>query len=194
MKDPLLYALFDRLPAPGEPFPAADKARWMTALSACLDVVYPAGAVTPLHPAGYRLLDAVRDLEPAPPEAELAADTPADDWRCERCSRTFTSKQGHASHMAMHRRDDKRDAHRAAPDPPPLTVAPAAAPAPTVAVLPPLADVEDDDGVTPAADDVPVTPKRPLVVAEPIARRPFDPDQVRQRSVDGMRPPGTAFT
>lgn len=53
--DPLLAALFDRLPEPGTTFDPFDRARWLTALAACMDIVY--------------------GPQPRPP----AADTPTDD-------------------------------------------------------------------------------------------------------------------
>lgn len=136
--DPLLAALFDRLPDPaGPPFDPFDRTRWLTALAACLDIVYG-------------------------PQPRPAADTPTDEPRrgptvtgrapCPRCG-VIISPQGRPAHEAMHRRDDEAAAARQR----------------TVAVAEAIAN-----------DTAPP----PLVVAEPIARQPFDPDAARRRAAD----------
>lgn len=150
MTDPLLAALFDRLPDPsgGARFDPFDRSRWLAALAACLDVVY--GPPTAAKSA------------PAAP-----AHTPVDEPRrgptptrvpCERCGVPL-GPQGRPAHMAMHRREDEREARK--------TTAPAPA-------LEPAAVVAEAE-----------TPP-PLRVAEPITRQPFDPDAARRRAAAAL--------
>lgn len=97
--DPLLAALFDRLPDPaGPPFDPFDRTRWLTALAACLDIVY--------------------GPQPRPPAATLTEEprrgpTVTGRAPCPRCG-VILSPQGRPAHEAMHRRDDEAAARKAA--------------------------------------------------------------------------------
>lgn len=140
--DPLLAALFDRLPDPaGPPFDPFDRTRWLTALAACLDIVY---GPQPRPPAA------------TPTEEPRRGPTVTGRAPCPRCG-VILSPQGRPAHEAMHRRDDEAAARKAE----------------RRAAVPPEAEVT-----------APPPPAPPLVVAEPIARQPFDPDAARRRAAD----------
>lgn len=109
--DPLLAALFDRLPEPGATFDPFDRARWLAALAACMDIVYGP------------------QPRPAPTEdGPRRGPTPGQRTPCARCGLPL-SPQGRAAHEAMHRREDDAAARKAAAvaleavTPPPLVVA-----------------------------------------------------------------------
>ncbi len=117
--DPLLAALFDRLPEPGTPFDPFDRARWLTALAACMDIVYGPQPRPAADPSA---------TDDKPRRGPAGQRTP-----CGRCG-LMLSPQGRSAHEAMHRRDDETAARRsavhaaaeaelAAPAPPPLAVA-----------------------------------------------------------------------
>lgn len=158
--DPLLTALFDRLPEPGSRFDPFDRNRWLTALSACLDIVYgpqPQADPTTRPTAG----------QAAGPGPGQRADQPRQGHRpppapCPRCGKLF-GPHGMPAHLAMHRREDDRHAARAQATPTPDPV-PMSGPAAEVAVT-----TEE-----PA--------RAPLTIAEPITRQPFDPDAARRRA------------
>ncbi len=107
--DPLLTALFDRLPEPGSRFDPFDRNRWLTALSACLDIVYgpqPQADPTTRPTAG----------QAAGPGPGQRADQPRQGHRpppapCPRCGKLF-GPHGMPAHLAMHRREDDRHAAR----------------------------------------------------------------------------------
>jgi hypothetical protein len=67
---PLVRELLALLPAEGEPFPAAERARWLTAAGACLALLWPAG-----HPPAAAQDDLVMD--------ELLKDTGGDEQLAE---------------------------------------------------------------------------------------------------------------
>ncbi len=86
--DPLLAALFDRLPEPGAPFDPFDRTRWLTALAACLDIVY--------GPQPRPAADPPADDDPDGPRRRPAGQrTP-----CGRCG-LMLSPQGRSAHEAI---------------------------------------------------------------------------------------------
>lgn len=123
--DPLLAALFDRLPEPGTPFDPFDRARWLTALAACLDIVY--------GPQPRPAADPPADDDPDGPRRRPAGQrTP-----CGRCG-LMLSPQGRSAHEAMHRRDDETAARRSAVHAAAEAELAAPAPPPPLAVAEPI--------------------------------------------------------
>lgn len=98
-RDPLLTALFDRLPTADAGFDPFERQRWIAALSACLDVVY--------GPQGTK----------APPATDTASTTPRrgpspvmfQKEPCERCG-VAIDPRGLGAHLRMHEREDTRAA------------------------------------------------------------------------------------